>query len=110
MASANSLISISIGARNSATSIWPTVTGRRFVFLITLTSTSPYTDEGLDTHLGQRHFAGETPTDIVCLPARNAIRSEEHTSELQSLMRISYAVFCLKKKKQHQPTPSFYYP
>src|SRR3546814_2080458 len=30
---------------------------------------------------------------------RNEIRSEEHTSELQSLMRISYAVFCLKKKK-----------
>src|SRR3546814_3962627 len=29
-----------------------------------------------------------------------AIRSEEHTSELQSLMRISYAVFCLKKKNQ----------
>src|SRR3546814_2017671 len=29
------------------------------------------------------------------------IRSEEHTSELQSLMRISYAVFCLKKKKIH---------
>src|SRR3546814_6842630 len=28
-------------------------------------------------------------------------RSEEHTSELQSLMRISYAVFCLKKKKEH---------
>src|SRR3546814_4539749 len=28
-------------------------------------------------------------------------RSEEHTSELQSLLRISYAVFCLKKKKQH---------
>src|SRR3546814_1351679 len=31
-----------------------------------------------------------------------ASRSEEHTSELQSLMRISYAVFCLKKKIQHQ--------
>src|SRR3546814_9629884 len=30
-----------------------------------------------------------------------AYRSEEHTSELQSLMRISYAVFCLKKKKNH---------
>src|SRR3546814_2232795 len=29
-------------------------------------------------------------------------RSEEHTSELQSLMRISYAVFCLKKKKKYQ--------
>src|SRR3546814_14235344 len=33
------------------------------------------------------------------LPARKP-RSEEHTSELQSLMRISYAVFCLKKKKR----------
>src|SRR3546814_1826860 len=33
--------------------------------------------------------------DAACTPAR----SEEHTSELQSLMRISYAVFCLKKKK-----------
>src|SRR3546814_3315548 len=35
-------------------------------------------------------------------------RSEEHTSELQSLMRISYAVFCLKKKKQDnkQDTPT----
>src|SRR3546814_2797818 len=32
-------------------------------------------------------------------------RSEEHTSELQSLMRISYAVFCLKKKKQKPHTP-----
>src|SRR3546814_9726671 len=31
---------------------------------------------------------------------REEARSEEHTSELQSLMRISYAVFCLKKKKQ----------
>src|SRR3546814_6924858 len=31
-------------------------------------------------------------------------RSEEHTSELQSLMRISYAVFCLKKKKKHTKT------
>src|SRR3546814_3430183 len=33
---------------------------------------------------------------------RPRIRSEEHTSELQSLMRISYAVFCLKKKKQRK--------
>src|SRR3546814_1637751 len=39
-------------------------------------------------------------------PARLSVqcRSEEHTSELQSLMRISYAVFCLKKKKKkHKP-------
>src|SRR3546814_2519215 len=33
-----------------------------------------------------------------------AVRSEEHTSELQSLMRNSYAVFCLKKKNQTLPT------
>src|SRR3546814_7442872 len=32
----------------------------------------------------------------------DALRSEEHTSELQSLMRISYAVFCLKKKTKHK--------
>src|SRR3546814_8489428 len=32
------------------------------------------------------------------------LRSEEHTSELQSLMRISYAVFCLKKKKEYKTT------
>src|SRR3546814_7044109 len=39
------------------------------------------------------------------LPSRlsaEAARSEEHTSELQSLMRISYAVFCLKKKKNNR--------
>src|SRR3546814_5871853 len=35
---------------------------------------------------------------------RELLRSEEHTSELQSLMRISYAVFCLKKKKLRKPT------
>src|SRR3546814_1678979 len=35
-------------------------------------------------------------------PVRADGRSEEHTSELQSLMRISYAVFCLKKKKKRQ--------
>src|SRR3546814_2624225 len=34
-------------------------------------------------------------------PGPNRPRSEEHTSELQSLMRISYAVFCLKKNTQH---------
>src|SRR3546814_8693869 len=39
-------------------------------------------------------------------PAERADRSEEHTSELQSLMRISYAVFCLKKKKIRGNTPT----
>src|SRR3546814_10751643 len=45
----------------------------------------------------------------VDVPAGDFHRSEEHTSELQSLMRISYAVFCLKKKKhrQHDKTSTF---
>src|SRR3546814_7945794 len=38
--------------------------------------------------------------------SHEAIRSEEHTSELQSLMRISYAVFCLKKKNRNTLTKS----
>src|SRR3546814_2517606 len=38
------------------------------------------------------------------------IRSEEHTSELQSLMRISYAVFCLKPKKNHHAMPRVGFP
>src|SRR3546814_7729739 len=37
-------------------------------------------------------------------PSASGDRSEEHTSELQSLMRISYAVFCLKKKKHKKIT------
>src|SRR3546814_4021629 len=43
----------------------------------------------MNTFLGASHLLDQ------------AMRSEEHTSELQSLMRISYAVFCLKKKKIH---------
>src|SRR3546814_7615328 len=39
---------------------------------------------------------------LVAALYRHLARSEEHTSELQSLMRISYAVFCLKKKKKQQ--------
>src|SRR3546814_8621506 len=39
---------------------------------------------------------------VMVAPAQAHSRSEEHTSELPSLMRISYAVFCLKKKQKHQ--------
>src|SRR3546814_10429652 len=39
---------------------------------------------------------------VLVAPHGAADRSEEHTSELQSLMRISYAVFCLKKKQQQR--------
>src|SRR3546814_1533589 len=44
------------------------------------------------------------PVEIDELAARIRARSEERTSELQSLMRISYAVFCLKKKKKKKKT------
>src|SRR3546814_2247336 len=52
-----------------------------------------------DTANDRRHrnIGGACPN--LC---RRVLRSEEHTSELQSLMRISYAVFCLKKKNQQQ--------
>src|SRR3546814_7125718 len=48
---------------------------------------------------------GSIPTSTsACCRRGKARRSEEHTSELQSLMRISYAVFCLKKKKNKHKT------
>src|SRR3546814_5683947 len=59
----------------------------------------------MDLMMEMRERAEE---EAIRVFARNLKRSEEHTSELQSLMRISYAVFCLKKKKnphsnQQQP-------
>src|SRR3546814_3056766 len=47
-----------------------------------------------------RKFSKKGITLDVMARQNNISRSEEHTSELQSLMRISYAVFCLKKKKK----------
>src|SRR3546814_4432984 len=50
-----------------------------------------------------RNAVADREGQLVCLADEFllfAVRSEEHTSELQSLMRISYAVFCLKKKKR----------
>src|SRR3546814_10767219 len=63
--------------------------------------------EKLDERLAREHRAGLAQACFDFLPARAELdlagwpeRSEEHTSELQSLMRISYAVFCLKKQKK----------
>src|SRR3546814_6800083 len=58
-------------------------------------------DAARDRALGAMHreeaaYLGQDPVE------RPRLRSEEHTSELQSLMRISYAVFCLKKKKKYK--------
>src|SRR3546814_9290935 len=50
--------------------------------------------------MGAGFLSGYPEQGMVSLsPLLTPVRSEEHTSELQSLMRISYAVFCLKKKK-----------
>src|SRR3546814_8805380 len=54
----------------------------------------------------REHQLDVTPEKLLYL--RDA-RSEEHTSELQSLMRISYAVFCLKKKKKNEEHKSTLY-
>src|SRR3546814_4337957 len=60
-------------------------------------------------HMGHGLSPWDVPGDRMGSPSvrsgpvkRLGDRSEEHTSELQSLMRISYAVFCLKKKKQQK--------
>src|SRR3546814_1074057 len=52
-----------------------------------------------DVHKAPYHIAGSDAAGVVWAVGSQVKRSEEHTSELQSLMRISYAVFCLKKKK-----------
>src|SRR3546814_2124046 len=63
----------------------------------------------LDWHAGlllverpRLHRKRLTGAVVPGLERRLVIRSEEHTSELQSLMRISYAVFCLKKKNENK--------
>src|SRR3546814_4077015 len=54
--------------------------------------------------------SGTLTLSTAIMPSRmsspDRLRSEEHTSELQSLMRISYAVFCLKKKNTTHQSPS----
>src|SRR3546814_10821636 len=69
--------------------------------------------------LGMRHGQSSSPVMIRVgtvsfrMPSSRSKtdgRSEEHTSELQSLMRISYAVFCLKKKTHTRPNTYYVHP
>src|SRR3546814_6035429 len=57
----------------------------------------------VESHSAPLHCAVHRLDDVAAIGeiAQRAFRSEEHTSELQSLMRRSYAVFCLKKKKNN---------
>src|SRR3546814_3247783 len=57
----------------------------------------PVVGSALDHIIG--HFGTEAVAEVTGR-SRRIVRSEEHTSEIQSLMRISYAVFCLKNKKK----------
>src|SRR3546814_6841297 len=59
---------------------------------------APYSDGEQCALARERERTKSCP---ICRVSGSAQRSEEHTSELQSLMRTSYAVFCLKKKKHH---------
>src|SRR3546814_10008735 len=62
------------------------------------------TDFPVGPHVPTYHDSHDT--DAMLQSRQGPMRSEEHTSELKSLMRISNAVFCLKKKKQHNSTKS----
>src|SRR3546814_9572813 len=57
----------------------------------------------------EKRSGGAGKDRAVMAHSHGDMRSEEHTSELQSLMRSSYAVFCLKKKKQPSPTRQHLY-
>src|SRR3546814_4137818 len=57
-----------------------------------------YGTEWIGAHL--EHAGAYARVEFLRRWRSSPVRSEEHTSELQSLMRISYAVFCLKKKKK----------
>src|SRR3546814_4317461 len=68
-------------------------------------SLSTASRDGCDDDRGCWHcWSGEAMRAIPVCPTRSTARSEEHTSELQSLMRISYAVFCLNKKNTNTIT------
>src|SRR3546814_9626685 len=75
---------------------WPAPFSSDFP-LTFLTETHPVTGETRIT-LRDTDFNELLRAVVAPVPSARGVRSEEHTSELQSLMRTSYAVFCLKKK------------
>src|SRR3546814_8231418 len=82
------------------------LTNPLFTSLVTFNPSAAQLDAaivGASDPLGNATGGPYNPANVIALidgRDRNIARSEEHTSELQSLMRISYAVFCLKKKKK----------
>src|SRR3546814_9499420 len=68
-----------------------------------VTETLERLSQALPAAFAAAAHVGEVDLERDHLAPAAGLRSEEHTSELQSLMRISYAVFCLKKKKNNRP-------
>src|SRR3546814_4608656 len=91
------------GIRKRARTIVDNSLDQRLIAAFNLAKDPP--DYAFQTLSGPERATGAIPPTIqsdlaeVAALAATALRSEEHTSELQSLMRTSYAVFCLKKKK-----------
>src|SRR3546814_9686873 len=75
-------------------SLWQPVNGSRASAVQTHVRSGQQLPLACRRTMSKRRF----PCPPQCLHPAGVARSEEHTSELQSLMRISYAVFCLKKK------------
>src|SRR3546814_5739849 len=83
-----------------------TRTDTLFPYTTLFRSTVYHAEPQINARAARHHGAGQRQSAVEeCRSGRNQRRrSEEHTSELQSLMRISYAVFCLKKKKRQNNT------
>src|SRR3546814_9468715 len=81
----------------SRANLWDHILRLRREMGTTIVLTTHYLEEA--DSMAERVIVIDEGTVIADNTAAALKRSEEHTSELQSLMRISYAVFCLKKKK-----------
>src|SRR3546814_5197297 len=93
------------GVQTCALPIYPMITTPLAEGIDPLAALGVFGANGLTAYVGLTDVGqikeGETVVVSAAAGATGSIRSEEHTSELQSLMRISYAVFCLKQKNTH---------
>src|SRR3546814_1611502 len=83
-----------VGLAQASTTMFPAHSGHNDAPVLIVYSS-------LDEPLAKPMIAGFQAANPDVAVRYEDMRSEEHTSELQSLMRISYAVFCLKKKNKH---------
>src|SRR3546814_3162132 len=74
----------------------------RWTWLSRRSSVAASKPKCVETPYFSTNIFNKTEQHLCGSPTASSGRSEEHTSELQSLMRISYAVFCLKKKKHNR--------